>query len=113
MTHLDALRARLAKATPGPWVYAFQPKKHTVIGQNKGKKSKVVAVISRKVLLRKNDAELITHASTDLALLLRCVEEAQALLARFNGHHLGDTTLDFHHLRDALAPLLAQEEKDA
>jgi len=72
MNSLDAIKARLEAATPGPW---------KIIGGNEYLTGIDAAVGSRdEGGIRLHDAEFIANAPTDISRLLAAVEAATAAL---------------------------------
>jgi hypothetical protein len=73
------IKARLAAATPAPWIAASGKGKVSVVGtkDNNGHSYALAVFSAVPATHRKGDAELIAHAPTDLALLMAVVEHAK------------------------------------
>lgn len=74
MSRLDAIKARLEAATPGPW-NKFGQTRHVYSELPEGTLGGFLAEA-----INANDANLIAHAPADLAALLRVAEAARLAL---------------------------------
>lgn len=81
MLDLDAIKARLAAATPGPWTVSpnVQPRGVAAVAE-----VNTVLILSSGPLYGSpmQDASLIAHAPTDLRALVAEVERLRAAIAR-------------------------------
>jgi len=101
-SRLDAIAARLAAATPGPWAY---DRFGYVV------KAADTSYAIAQMGTTDEDAEAIAHLPEDLRLLLAVAAAAKQLAApgRFFPGALVEQ--DAEAVRAALAPLLAEEER--
>ena len=77
---LQAIEARLAAATPGPWDFDTIPEtgeSRVVVRSNTGDSMLDVSVATHGV--RAEDSEFIAHAPEDIRALLDAVKEVKAL----------------------------------
>jgi hypothetical protein len=82
-TPLDAIRARLAAATPGPWFWV-EPHAviHRIVDDPRIAHVEVpVAAIEGLFSMRHRNGDFIAHAPADIAALLAVAQAAEALLA--------------------------------
>ena len=114
MNRLDALKARLAAATPGPWksggdeVYSGFASTYAVIGS-----------IYESTGRQDENANFIAHSPADLAHAVEVIEAAtlprnaliDGAVGRFIGRWIAIPEQDFDALRAALAYF--QEDSDA
>jgi hypothetical protein len=82
---LDAIRARLAKATPGPWEanergWTVVSEHANICALHDGQDSEFWKTQGRDSGQGQPNADLIAHAPTDLADLLALLDEARAAL---------------------------------
>lgn len=105
MTRLEAIKKRLAEATPGPW-------KHYItggIGEPIAHEIYDTVPTDDRMLCRaakEHDGHFIAHAPADLAALLAVVEAAVDLA---ENDFLVAEDARGERLRTALAPLLTEE----
>lgn len=82
---LDAVKARIAKATPGPWEWSIRPKRHMLEHRFSARGFFTVLETQGDVeadypCAKDADRDLIEHAPTDLAALVAEVERLRAEL---------------------------------
>lgn len=83
MVDLDAIKARLNAATPGPWKVAIrQPSYH--YWSSHGIDAKDDPVIEPSDYLSLDDAEFIANTPSDIAALIEEVERLQGELGKFH-----------------------------
>jgi len=82
---LEAIKARIAKATPGPWEWSIRPKRHMLVSPLSARGFLTVLETQGDVeadypCAKDADRDLIQHAPTDLAALVAEVERLRAEL---------------------------------
>lgn len=87
MNDLDAVKARLAKATPGPWEWSVRPKRHILVHRFSARGFFTVLETQGDVeadypCAKDADRDLIEHAPADLAALVAEVERLRAEVER-------------------------------
>lgn len=82
---LEAIKARLDKATPGPWEWTIWPRRHMLVHRT-GMKSLLTVLetqgeaVAEYPCADEGDRDLIQHAPTDIAALIEEVERLRAEL---------------------------------
>jgi hypothetical protein len=82
---LEAIKARIAKTTPGPWEWSIRPKRHMLVSPLSARGFLTVLETQGDVeadypCAKDADRDLIQHAPTDLAALVAEVERLRAEL---------------------------------
>lgn len=115
---LEAIRARLAAATPGPWTLPYHD---GALAGPHGASLLGLDVDGMAIVWARADAELIAHAPADIAALLAEVERLRAEVAeRVEAERVADARLrewlssdaEAERLRAVLA-YLAERDDDA
>ena len=81
--NLEAFKARIAKATPGPWEWIVWTRRHMLVYRT-GMKSLLTVLETQGDVeadypcANEADRDLIQHAPTDLAVLIEEVERLRA-----------------------------------
>ena len=83
---LEAIKTRIAKATPGPWEWVVRPKRHMLLHRFSARGSFTVLETQGDVeaeypCATDADRDLIQNAPTDLAALISEIERLHAELA--------------------------------
>jgi hypothetical protein len=78
---LDAIEARLEAATPGPWRASVDGPYQMRVAETDT--MNVYASVNVEIDMQTDDAELIAHAPSDLALLLKLVRLYEEALGEY------------------------------